>query len=290
MISTGTAFLLWGLFPIYWKGLQGVNAAELIAHRIVWSLLFLVPIVIWRGSWKDFVLAVRNPRVAGLHLLSGGLLAVNWLVYVWAVNSDRIVETALGYFLTPLINVALGVIFLKERLRAAQGAALALATAGVAILIVRHGQLPWVSLVLAVTFGSYGLLRKRSALGSLAGLTLETTLILPVALAFLAWRHADGVGALGSVGSLQTTLILCSGVITAVPLLFFAHGARLIHLATVGLLQYIAPSVQFILGVTLFAEPLPPERLWAFGFIWTALVLYSIDSIRAGRRPAAQIG
>jgi len=289
VIATGTAFLLWGLFPLFWKELHGVNAFELIAHRIVWSLLFLIPIVMLRGTLKGSLLALRNPRAMAVHLLSGGLLTVNWLVYVWAVNNNQIVETALGYFLTPLVNVALGVIFLRERLRVAQGVALAIATAGVAVLVVRFGQLPWISLTLAATFGSYGLLRKQSKLGSLSGLTLETTLILPVALAFLAWRHAGGIGALGNVGSLQTTLILCSGVVTAVPLLLFAQGARLIRLSTVGLLQYIAPSVQFVIGVTVYSEPLPPERLWAFGLIWTALVLYSIDSVRTSRRGTAGI-
>lgn len=287
MIATGSAFLLWGLFPIYWRGLQGVNSLEVISHRILWSLLFLIPIVVLRGSWRDSIRALRTPRIAGLHLLSGGLLTVNWLVYVWGVNDGRIVETALGYFLTPLVNVALGVLVLRERLRAAQGVAILLAGAGVAVLIVKLGELPWVSLVLAATFGSYGLLRKRSSLGSLSGLTLETALILPLALGFLLWQHAEGVGALGHVGSLQTTLILCAGVITAVPLLLFAQGARLINLATVGLLQYIAPSVQFVIGVTIYAEPLPSERLWAFGLIWTALLLYSVDSLRSARRPAA---
>jgi chloramphenicol-sensitive protein RarD len=224
-----------------------------------------------------------------VHLLSGALLTVNWLVFVWAVNEGRIVETALGYFLTPLVNVALGMIFLRERLRAAQGVALAIATAGVVLLIVRLGQFPWVALALAATFGSYGLLRKKSTLGSLSGLTLETTLMLPLALGFLAWRHLTGLGALGEIGAVQTALVISSGIVTAVPLLLFAQGARLIRLSTVGLLQYIAPSVQFAIGVLIYAEPMPPERMWAFVLIWTALAIYSADSVWASRRAGQEM-
>lgn len=276
--------MLWGLFPIFWKQLTGVNPVELIAHRIVWSLAFLIPVVIARGTWGDSLRALRNPAAVRVHLLSGALLTMNWLVFVWAVNNGRIVETALGYFLTPLLNVAFGMIFLRERLRVAQGIALAIATAGVAVLVVAYGQLPWVALALAATFGSYGLLRKRSTLGSLSGLTLETMLLMPVALGFLVWQHTAGAGALGNIGAMQSALVISSGIVTAVPLLLFAQGARLIQLSTVGLLQYIAPSVQFAIGVFVYAEPLPPERLWAFGLIWMALVVYSADSIWTARQ------
>lgn len=285
MATTG-AFVLWGLFPVFWKQLHGVDPVELIAHRFVWSLCFLVPVVMLRGSLGRFLSALRDARAAGVHLASGGLLAVNWLVFVWAVNNDRVVEAALGYFLTPLVNVALGVVVLKERLRPAQAVALAMAAAGVVLLVVWHGSVPWVALALAATFGSYGLLRKRSSLGSLAGLTLETAILAPVAVGFLVWRHATGDGALGTTGTVQTAFILASGIVTAVPLLLFARGARLIRLATVGLLQYIAPSVQLVIGVAVYSEPLPPERLWAFAMVWVALVLYSIDSVRTARRTA----
>lgn len=284
VIATTTAFLLWGVFPLYWKLLHGIDAFELIAHRIVWSLVFLIPIVVMRGTWGNFLGGLRNGASLRLHALSGVLLAINWLTYVWAVNADRIIETALGYFLNPLVSVVLGIVFLRERLRPAQGVALAIATAGVALLIVRYGQLPWISLTLAITFGFYGLLRKRSTLGSLSGLTLETSILLPVALGFLLWQHADGVGALGHIGALQTSLVFFTGIVTAVPLLFFAQGARLIPLSTVGLLQYIAPSVQFAIGIAVYHEPLPPERLWAFCLIWAALALYSVDSFKAARR------
>ena len=254
----------------------------------MWSLLFLIPIVIARGTLGDSLRALRSGPAVRVHLLSGALLTINWLVFVWAVNNGRIVETALGYFLTPLLNVAFGILFLRERLRAAQGVAIAIATAGVAILVIRYGQVPWVALTLAATFGSYGLLRKKSSLGSLSGLTLETTLMLPLALGFLVWRHAEGVGSLGTSAG-TTALIVSSGVVTAIPLLLFAQGARLIHLSTVGLLQYIAPSVQFVIGVAVYGEPLPPERLWAFAFIWTALLLYSVDSVRAARRTGQEM-
>lgn len=289
VIATMSAFVLWGLFPIFWKQLTGVNALELIAHRILWSLLFLIPIVVMRGTWGASMRALREPAAVRVHLLSGALLTLNWLVFVWAVNEGRIVETALGYFLTPLVNVAFGIIFLRERLRVAQGVALAIASAGVAVLILRLGQFPWVALALAATFGSYGLLRKKSTLGSLSGLTLETTLMLPLALGFLAWRHATGVGALGEIGAVQAALVIGSGIVTAVPLLLFAQGARLIQLSTVGLLQYIAPSVQFAIGVLVYAEPMPPERMWAFGLIWTALALYSADSVWAAHRPRQEM-
>lgn len=284
VIAISSAFLLWGLFPVYWKQMQSIDALELIAHRILWSLLFLIPIVIVRGTFAASVRALRNPAAVRLHLLSGALLTINWLVFVWAVAHGRIVEASLGYFLTPLLNVSFGILFLRERLRAAQGAALALATAGVAVLVWRFGQVPWVALALAATFGIYGLLRKRSSLGSLSGLTLETTLMLPLALGFLVWRHADGAGALGNVGGGLSALIVSTGIVTAVPLLLFAQGARLIQLSTVGLLQYIAPSVQFAIGVAVYGEPMPPERMWAFGLIWMALALYSVDSVWAVRR------
>jgi chloramphenicol-sensitive protein RarD len=289
VIATTSAFVLWGLFPIFWKQFSGVNSLELIAHRITWSLIFLIPIVIARGTWGDSLRALRNPAAVRVHLLSGALLTVNWLVFVWAVNEGRIVETALGYFLTPLVNVAFGMIFLRERLRTAQGVALAIATAGVVLLIVRLGQFPWVALALAATFGSYGLLRKQSTLGSLSGLMLETTLMLPLALGFLAWRHFTGVGALGEIGAVQTTLVISSGAVTAVPLLLFAQGARLIQLSTVGLLQYIAPSVQFAIGVLIYSEPMPPERMWAFALIWAALAIYSADSVWASRRAGQEM-
>lgn len=215
--------------------------------------------------------------------MSGALLSVNWLVYVWGVNSGHVIECSLGYFLVPLINVALGRWLLHERLRRAQLAAIAVAAAGVALMVWRAGRFPWIALTLAVTFGFYGLLRKRSNLGPLVGLTLETLLLVPLAAGFLLWRFAHDRGALGHVDAATTAIILSSGVVTAVPLLLFAKGARGLRMITLGLLQYLAPTCQFLLGWLLYNETLGVARAGAFLLIWAGLAIYSIDAAVTSR-------
>ncbi|MFI5358268.1 MAG: EamA family transporter RarD [Opitutales bacterium] len=282
--AAAACYFFWGLFPLYWKQLADVDATELIAHRHVWSLGFVLVLMAAGPGFAELRGALQSRPALRWHALSGALLTVNWLVYVWGVNHGHVLETSLGYFLVPLVNVALGRLVLQERLRPAQWAAIACAAFGVALLLLRVGRLPWIALTLAATFGAYGLLRKKSPLGPLTGLGLETLLLAPFALAFLCWQQHTGAGALGRVSATEHVLLVSVGVVTAVPLLLFAYGARRIRLATLGLLQYIAPTVQFALGVWVFHEPFSPDRAAAFAFIWCGLALYTADNLWSQRR------
>ena len=277
-------FLIWGLVPIYWKQLVGINPVELITHRITWSLVFLLAVVGWQGNFPALRDAFKSGRLVGLNLLSSVLLATNWTVYVWAVNSGHVIESSLGYFLVPLVNVALGSLVLHERLRPLQWIAIGFAALGVSFLLFRVGHVPWIALSLAGTWSAYGLLKKKSALGAITGLTVETLLLFPLAAGLLLWWHHTGEGALGRVDTRQHVLVLVVGVVTAVPLLLFAYGAQRIRLTTLGLLQYLAPTVQFLLGYFLYREPFDSSRLQAYGLIWVGLALYSADGFWSQRR------
>ncbi|MFA5262891.1 MAG: EamA family transporter RarD [Opitutaceae bacterium] len=281
VLSSAGAYLCWGLFPLFWRELKNVDATELIAHRVVWSVVFLMGLTSLLGGWAEVKAAFASAKLTGLHLLSGALLTINWLVYVWSVNNGRVIEMSFGYFLVPLFNVALGKLVLHERLRRLQWLAIALAAVGVALQLTGVGRFPWAGLAVAFSFGFYGLCRKRSPLGSLAGLTMETALYTPLAAAFLLWRVREGTGALGHVDAWQHVLILSAGVITAVPLLLFADGARRLRLSTIGVLQYIGPTLTFVLGVFVYDEAFEKGRLLSFVLIWTALVLYTADNLRA---------
>ncbi len=283
MLACTVAFVIWGLVPLFWKQLHAVDAVELIAHRIVWSCVFLFLIMPFRQSWAQLRAAWKTPVELRLHLATGALILVNWLIYIWAVNAGRVVDASLGYFLNPLVNVLLGRWFLREKLGPVQLAAVALAGVGVAILVGLAGTVPWIALGLAVSFGVYGLLKKRSSLGPMAGLTFETTLYAPFSAGWLAWLALDGRGALGHADDKSQVLILCTGVLTAIPLLLFAVGARRLPLATVGLLQYTAPTLQFFLGVWFYGEQLTPARMAAFGCIWVALAIYSANTLMRAR-------
>jgi len=283
-LSAATGFLIWGLVPVYWKQLESVAALELITHRIVWSLVFLLGVLVWQGGFTALRAAFRSRRLLGLNLLSSVLLAVNWTVYVWAVNNGHVIESSLGYFLVPLCNVALGPLVLHDRPRPLQWTAIGLAALGVAFLLFRVGHFPWIALSLAATWSSYGLLKKQSALGPITGLTVETLLLFPVAAGLLLWWHHTGAGALGRVDAWHHALILFVGVLTAIPLLLFAYGAQRIRLVTLGLLQYLAPSVQFLLGYFLYREPFDAARLQAYGLIWCGLALYTADGFWMQRR------
>ena len=278
-LAAATCYLAWGLFPLYWRELATVNSAELIAHRHLSSLLFIFVLMAFGRGWREWWAALRSREALMWHSLSGVLLTVNWLVFIWGVNHGHVLEASLGYFLVPLVNVALGRFVLQENLRRAQWFAIICATAGVCLIILRVGRMPWIALTLAATFGVYGLLRKKSPLGPLTGLGVETLLLAPAALAFLIWRERLGVGALGHANAQIHWLLLAAGVITAVPLLLFAYGARRIRFTTLGLLQYIAPTVQFALGVWVFREPFTPTQTASFAFIWVGLVIYTIDNL-----------
>jgi chloramphenicol-sensitive protein RarD len=282
--AAALCYFLWGLVPLYWKQLADINAVELIAHRHLWSLVFVLGLIVAQGRFGEVRAAIGTMRGAGVNFLSATLLTVNWLVYVWGVNTGHVIETSLGYFLVPLVNVAAGRLVLHEHLRRLQWLAISFAAAGVGLMIWQLGRPPWIALTLASTWGAYSLMRKQSPLGSLTGLTTETLLLAPFAVAFLLWQEHTGAGALGRVGFAPHLLVLSSGVITAVPLLLFAYGARRIRLSTMGLLQYIAPTVQLAIGVLVYHEAFSRERAVSFAFIWAGLALYTADNVWAQRR------
>lgn len=269
------AYLMWGFFPLYFKLLQDVPATEILGNRIVWSFFFLAGIITLRKDWEIMRCTALKPRTLLIYTISACLLAVNWLIYVWGVNAGFIVETSLGYFINPLLNVVLGVVFLRERLRAWQWVPVGLATLGVIYLTVNYGQLPWIALALAFSFGMYGLVKKTAPLGSLHGLTLETgILFLPATLYLLL--VANG-GTTGSHTPLTLVLLVGIGVVTAVPLLMFGVAARSIDLSLLGILQYVAPTCQFLLGVLVFNEPFTSVRLVGFCLIWAALLFFWVE-------------
>lgn len=272
--SALTAYVVWGLVPIYFKQLGGVPALEIIAHRVCWSLLLVGGLLAVRQALRPVWRHAGNPRTLAHAALGAALVMTNWLVFVWAVNAGRILETSLGYFITPLLSIVLGVVVLHERLRPRQWAAVALALVGVALEGWRIGGLPWVSLALAATFGTYGLIRKQLPVDAAGGLFLETACATPFALVYLLW-----LGDTGSFGHVGTTdlLLIGSGAVTAIPLLFFAIGARRLPLATMGFLQYVAPSLSFLVAIFFYDEPMSAARLAAFGAIWAGLALYSFD-------------
>ena len=270
------AYLSWGLLPLYFKALRPVPALEILAHRVLWSLALLAGLLAARGGWAAFRAPFRRDKLP-LLAVTTTLISVNWLVYIWAVQVGRVLEASLGYFVNPLVNVLLGVLFLGESLSGRQRAAVALAGVGVLVLVVRAGTFPWISLVLATSFGLYGLLRKRAAVDPVGGLLGETALLAPPALAYLALRAEAGTGAFGTAPGV-TVLLAAAGVITALPLVWFTLGIHRLRLSTMGLLQYVAPSGQFLLAVLLYREPFGPAHAAAFVFIWASLAIYSWDA------------
>lgn len=278
------AFLLWGLLPIYWKSVQSVAPLEILCHRIVWSLAFIAVILTFKGRWAETFAPLRSPRNLGILVLSSLCIGGNWLLYIWSVNNNHVLETSLGYYINPLVNILLGFVFFRERLTRMQCVAITLAVAGVLNSIISYGELPWISLVLAVTFAFYGLLRKIAAVESLPGLFLETLVLTPAALAYII--HLQAIGASGFLaGDLRVDLLLVgAGIATATPLIGFAFGARRLQLTTLGILQYTAPSIAFLLGVFLYGEPFTSSHLVTFGLIWAALAVYTADSVRTIRK------
>ena len=278
------AYVMWGLLPLYWKALYDVPSSQIVAHRLVWSLVFVGLVLTARRNWSWLPKAIRRPRVLLIFALSGTLLTINWLVYIWGVNAGFIVETSLGYFINPLVNVLLGYVFLKERMRPVQWAALAVALAGVLYLTFSYGAFPWIALTLAFSFGLYGLIRKTASLNSAEGLFVETAALFLPALGFLLFHELRGTGALGHVNATTTLLLIGAGAATSIPLILFAAGARRVTLTTLGLLQYIAPTMQFLIGVLIYGEPFGVGRVVGFGLIWLALVLYTAESLIMRRR------
>ena len=287
LVYAACAFTWWGLFPIYIRLVTSVPAAEILAHRVVWCLLFVGAALSWRGQWAWLRPVARQPRVLFAFMVSALLIGGNWLAYIWAVSNGHVLDASLGYFITPLVNVLLGTTLLHERLRPPQWVALSLAAFGVVWLAWQAGHPPWIALTLAVTFGAYGLLRKVAVLGALEGLTLETMLLAPIALAVIGLAASRGTGSFPAADLPTNLWIIALGPVTAVPLLLFAAAARRLSMTTLGLMQYIGPTIQFAVGVWLFHEPFSTARLIGFGFIWLALLVYTADGLRLARRNMA---
>lgn len=284
VIQAALAYACWGLFPLYFHALQAVPPAEMLAHRVAWSLVFLAGVLAALRRWHWLAPALRDRRVLRSFAASAALIAVNWFVYIWAVVHGRVVEASLGYFINPLVNVLVGALVLHERLRRAQWAGVGLAALGVAWIGWEAGALPWIALLLAASFSCYGLLRKTAPLGALEGLAIETLLIAPFAVGLLAWLALHDRSAFVQAGAATQWLVAASGPLTAIPLLLFAAGARRIPFSLLGLLQYIGPTLQLAVGVLAFGEPFGAARAFGFGFIWLALALYSAEAWLHGTR------
>ena len=278
------AYLLWGLFPLYWPLLEPSGSLEVLAHRIVWSLIVVVVLLRITRRLPQVRVAIRDRGQLLKLSLAAVVIAINWFAYIYGVTHDRVIEASLGYFINPIITVLLGVIVLGERLRPVQWTAMGAAFVAVVVLTVENGSPPWIALALAFSFGTYGLLKKTAGVGSVEGLAIETAVLLPVAATYLLFLGATGGSTFGSEGVGHMGLIAVSGVITAIPLLLFGAAASRVPLTTLGLLQYLAPTMQFLLGLTLFGEPLPPVRLIGFVLVWFGLALFTADLIRHHRR------
>ena len=278
VLSAGCAFFMWGVFPLYLKTLKAIPPLEILSHRVFWSFIMLALILTVRHQWGWITSIKKNPRITAAFIASASMLAINWVVYIWSINHDRIVDASLGYFIAPLFNVLFGVM-LGERLRLWQWISVGLAATGVAWLTISAGQLPWIGLTLAFTFGLYGLLRKTASLGALEGLTLETLVMLPLSALFLLLPESGSSHAFVNAGTNTSLLLIAAGPVTAIPLLLFAYGARRIPLSLVGILQYIGPTIQLLLGIYLYNEAFSSTKLIGYGLIWCALGLYSIEGL-----------
>jgi chloramphenicol-sensitive protein RarD len=286
LAAAAAAFTLWGLFPVYLHALSGVPALQVIAHRVLWSCVFLLSWMLLRGQLGRLSVAFSRPALLARLALTALLISCNWLLYVWSVTHGHIIDTSLGYYINPLVNVVLGVFVLHERLSRAQWVAVSLAAFAVLYLALLAGRPPWIACILAVTFSLYGLVRKVISVDALPGLATETLLLVPLSLAYLGWCQWTGNGALTTHGAAVATLLIGSGLVTAIPLFLFAYGARALPYSTVGVLQYIAPSLQLLCGVVLFRESFGPALAAGFALIWAALVIFAADGLWRARTAA----
>ena len=284
------AYGLWGLFPLYWPLLEPAGPVEILAHRVVWSAVTIALVVTLLRRWPDVRSVWRNGRSRLLLVSAALVISVNWSIYIYGVNSGRVVETSLGYFINPLVTVLMGVLVLSERLRRLQWAALGLAAGAVVVLTLDYGRLPWIALVLAFSFGTYGLLKKQAGVDAVESLTIETVVLSPLALAFLVWLGLRGDSSFTSDGAGHTTLLLTTGIVTVIPLLFFGAAAIRLPLVTIGLLQYLAPVLQFLLGVLWYHESMPAARWIGFGLVWVALVIFTVEAWQHRRRHLRLLG
>ncbi|MFG2299126.1 EamA family transporter RarD [Streptomyces sp. NPDC048603] len=281
------AYGMWGLVPLFWPLLKPAQALEILAHRMVWSLAVVVVLLCAMRRWGWIRELLRQPRKLALTALAATVITVNWGVYIWAVNAGHVVEASLGYFINPLVSIGIGVLLLGERLRPAQWAAVGIAVAAVVVLAIGYGRLPWISLVLAFSFGTYGLIKKKINLGGVESLAAETAVQFLPALGYLLWLSTQDELAFGHEGTGHAALLAATGLVTALPLVCFGAAAIRVPLSTLGLLQYLAPVFQFALGVLYFHEAMPPERWAGFALVWAALALLTWDALRAARRARA---
>lgn len=273
------AFFLWGILPVFWKLLDFLPPPSIVAQRTVWSLVLLLVVLWFSGQRREWLAGMRSPRTLAWHFLSGSLLATNWLLYVWATLNGHIIEAALGYYLNPFFNMLFGALWFGERANGWQLAAIVLALSGVAVQVFGFGHFPWIALTLAVTFALYAVVRKRAPLGALVGLAAETSLLAPVALAWLVFSNAGVAEAFGGSWT-HAALVVGTGFATALPLLLFGHATRTIRLTTLGILQFLGPTLQFLIGWKLYGEPMTTGRLGSFALIWLAVAIYAFDSLR----------
>jgi chloramphenicol-sensitive protein RarD len=278
------AYVMWGFFPIYFKTLRPASPLEILAHRVIWSAIFVALLLTAMRNWRFLGRVLRSPRLFGGMALAAVLIAINWGTYIYGVNSSRVVETALGYFITPLVLVLLAVTVQRERLRRWQWAAVAVGAVAVAVLTVDYGRLPWIALLLAASFGTYSLVKKRMSLPPAEGLFVESSVLALPALIYVGWLTASGTAKFGHVSALHTVLMVVSGIATAVPLLLFAAAANRISMVGIGILQYVAPILQLACGLLIYHEPMPPARLAGFALVWVALILFTWDALRNQRK------
>ncbi|MEU6735743.1 EamA family transporter RarD [Streptomyces physcomitrii] len=289
LVNGIAAYVLWGLVPLFWPVLEPAGATEILAHRMTWSLVVVAAglLALRRWAWAGELL--RAPRTLGLVTIGAATISVNWGIYIWAVNSGHVVEASLGYFINPLVTIALGVLLLKERLRPAQWVAVGTGFAAVLVLTVGYGRPPWISLVLAFSFAAYGFVKKKAGLGGLESLAAETAVLFLPALGYLFWLGSRGEVTFHTEGPGHAVLLACTGLVTAVPLVCFGAAAIRVPLSTLGLLQYLAPVLQFLLGILYFHEEMPPERWAGFGLVWLALVVLTWDALRTARGNRARV-
>ncbi len=288
LLIAASAFVLWGLMPLYWHLLKAVPSLQIVAHRVLWCAVLVALWLLWSQGRGWFRAILAQPRLAAMLTLSGLCIGVNWGLYIWAVNAGHVVESSLGYFINPLLNVVIGTVFLRERLNPTQWASVALTAAGVLWLTFNYGSFPWIALTLAASFGVYGLIRKLAAVDSVTGLGFENAVLLLPALAYLLWAETSGQGGFfGTWGLGVDGLLIFGGALTALPLIAFSFAVRRVPLSTIGLMQYIAPTMQFLIGVFVFHEVFDRDRAIGFVVIWIALAIFAFDSLRRARRAAS---
>lgn len=280
VIYAVAAYTLWGFIPVYWKLLDSVASMELLANRIVWALVFMLIVITVTKQWDELKRTIKNKRQMLYIFIASILITINWGLYIWAVNSNKIIDASLGYYINPLLAVALGVVIFKEKLNYLTGAALIVAFIGVMIKTIQYGKIPWISLSLAISFALYGAIKKSVNVSSTVGIMLEAAMITPVAAIYIALRNISGVGAFNTQGALVIFLIIGSGIATAIPLLLFASGAKRIPLSLIGFTQYISPTISLFIGIFMYNEGFTATDMIAFGFIWVAIVIYSLSQIK----------